>query len=217
MLNIESLGYQWPGTTEPLINNLHLTISAGEWVALVGDNGAGKSTLLRLIAGLLKPTNGKIIWQGHNISTLKVTQRVQQLGILFQEAERQIFHHRVTDEIAFGLRHQGVRGDMLEQRVAETLALCQLTDVAEAHPLDLHAGQRRMVAVACLASVAPPLLLLDEPSRDFDNAWLAIFNNWLAVCRALGTTVLAISHDNTFVKQQFPRIIRLTDGVITED
>lgn len=217
MLNIESLSYQWPGTPEPLISDLHLAISAGEWVALVGDNGAGKSTLLRLIAGLLKPTAGKVIWQGHNISALKATQRVQQLGILFQEAERQIFHHRVADEVAFGLHHQGLRGEILEQRVAQTLALCQLTDVAEAHPLDLHAGQRRMVAVACLASVAPPLLLLDEPSRDFDHHWLGIFNNWLAICRALGTTVLAISHDNAFVAQHFPRIIRLYDGVIRED
>ncbi|MBP1037912.1 ATP-binding cassette domain-containing protein [Serratia fonticola] len=217
MLTIESLEYQWPGVSEPIINGLDLTIEAGEWVALIGDNGAGKSTLLRLMAGLLKPTGGKVLLQGQNIATLKAAQRAPLLGVLFQEAERQIFRNRVRDEIAFGLRHQGVRGDSLEQRVNQTLALCELTDVADAHPLDLHAGQRRMVAVASLAAVAPPLLLLDEPSRDFDSYWLGVFARWLAVCRSQGTTVLAISHDYVFVKTHFPRVIRLADGVIAED
>lgn len=217
MLTIESLEYRWPSVSEPIINGLDLTIEAGEWVALIGDNGAGKSTLLRLMAGLLKPTGGKVLLQGQNIATLKATQRAPLLGVLFQEAERQIFCNRVRDEIAFGLRHQGVRGDMLEQRIAQTLTLCELTDVADAHPLDLHAGQRRMVAVASLVAVAPPLLLLDEPSRDFDRDWLAVFTRWLAVCRAQGTTVLAISHDYDFVRELFPRVICLAGGVIAED
>lgn len=217
MLNIESLDYRWAGADKSIISGLNLAIEAGEWVALIGDNGAGKSTLLRLIAGLLKPSGGQVSLQGRNVASLKAAQRAPLLGVLFQEAERQIFQSRVRDEIAFGLRHQGIRGNALEQRIAQTLALCELTDVADAHPLDLHAGQRRMVAVASLAGVAPPLLLLDEPSRDFDSYWLGVFSNWLANCRAQGTTVLAISHDYSFVKKHFPRAIRLADGVITED
>jgi len=87
--------------------------------------------------------------------------------------------------------------------------------VASAHPLDLHTAQRRMVAVASLEAIAPPVLLLDEPSRDFDDAWLAVFERWLAVCRERGTTVLAISHDAEFIRRHFTRVIRLKDGVIT--
>lgn len=217
MLTIESLDYQLPGADKAIICGLNLTIKAGEWVALIGDNGAGKSTLLRLIAGLLKPTGGQVILQGRNMTRLKAAQRAPLLGVLFQEAERQIFCNRVRDEIAFGLRHRGMRGNALEQRIAQTLALCELTDVADAHPLDLHAGQRRMVAVASLAAVAPPLLLLDEPSRDFDSDWLAVFTRWLAVCRAQGATVLVISHDYAFVRECFPRVIRLAGGTIAED
>lgn len=217
MLNIESLEFQWPSAAQPTIKGLNLTVNTGEWVALIGDNGAGKSTLLRLMAGLLKPNSGQVSLQGKNIASLKAAQRAPLLGVLFQEAERQIFHNRVRDEIAFGLRHQGIKGETLDDKIAHTLALCELTDVADAHPLDLHAGQRRMVAVASLAAVAPPLLLLDEPSRDFDSHWLGIFNKWLTCCRAQGTTILTISHDYTFVKQHFARTIRLADGRIAED
>ncbi|WP_064556270.1 ABC transporter ATP-binding protein [Buttiauxella noackiae] len=217
MLKIESLRFQWPAVSTPIINGLNLTINSGEWVALIGDNGAGKSTLLRLIAGLLKPGSGHVFLQNKNIASMKAAQRAPLVGVLFQEAERQIFHNRVRDEIAFGLRHQGIRGDELQQKIMQTLTLCELTDVADAHPLDLHAGQRRMVAVASLAAVAPPLLLLDEPSRDFDSQWLAIFTKWLSVCREQGTTILAISHDYDFVKQHFSRTIRLANGVIVED
>lgn len=217
MLKIESLEFQWPTAPTPIINGLNLKVNSGEWVALIGDNGAGKSTLLRLIAGLLKPGNGHVFLQNNNIASMKAAQRAPLVGVLFQEAERQIFHNRVRDEIAFGLRHQGICGDELQQKIMQTLDLCELTDVADAHPLDLHAGQRRMVAVASLAAVAPPFLLLDEPSRDFDSHWLAIFTKWLSMCRAQGTTILAISHDYTFVKQHFSRTIRLANGVITED
>lgn len=217
MLRIESLEFQWPTAPEPTIKGLNLTINAGEWVALIGNNGAGKSTLLRLIAGLLKPGNGQVLLQGKNIASLKAAQRAPVIGVLFQEAERQIFHNRVRDEIAFGLRHQGVHGDELEQKITQTLTLCGLSDVADAHPLDLHAGQRRMVAVASLAAITPPLLLLDEPSRDFDSHWLAIFTQWLAMCREQGTTVLAISHDYSFVNHHFSRAIRLADGIIADD
>ncbi len=71
-------------------------------------------------------------------------------------------------------------------------------------PLDLHAAQRRMVAVASLEAMAPPVLLLDEPSRDFDAHWLTVFEHWLATCRARGTSVVAISHDAAFTRRHFP-------------
>lgn len=75
-----------------------------------------------------------------------------------------------------------------------------------------NAAQRRMVAVASLEAMAPPVLLLDEPSRDFDAYWLSVFENWLAACRARGTSVAAISHDTAFTQRHFSRVVRLEAG-----
>lgn len=101
-------------------------------------------------------------------------------------------------------------------RCYEALALCGLEHVAHAHPLDLHAGQRRMVAVACLAALRPAVLLLDEPSRDFDAFWLRRFEDWLCQSRGMEAIILAISHDMDFVARNFDRTIRLEDGCLTD-
>lgn len=214
MLTLTDVFYRWPGADDDCLRGLSLHIASGEWLALTGDNGAGKSTLLRLMAGLLRPGAGQITFQGSPLARMKNQQRAAAIGVLFQEAENQIFHSQVAKEVAFGLRLQKMPTHDIAQRTTAALALCGLEDVAQAHPLDLHIAQRRMVAVASLEALAPPLILLDEPSRDFDDRWLGIFEGWLAACRQRGTTVLAISHDADFTRRHFPRVVRLHQGLL---
>ncbi|APY56176.1 ABC transporter ATP-binding protein [Salmonella enterica subsp. enterica serovar Djakarta str. S-1087] len=215
MLTLNQVAYRWPYAAADCLHAISLELRDGEWLALTGDNGAGKSTLLRIMAGLLSPTSGSITLNGEPISQLKNRQRAAAIGVLFQEAENQIFHSNVAQEVAFGLKLQRLSAEEISRRTQAALRLCQLTDVAEAHPLDLHAAQRRMVAVASLEAMAPPVLLLDEPSRDFDAHWLTVFEHWLATCRARGTSVVAISHDAAFTRRHFSRVVRLHNGATT--
>lgn len=217
MLQINNLSFQWAPKTAPAIAELSFAIHAGEWVALVGDNGAGKSTLLRLMAGLLSPSHGEVNFNQHPISSLRAIERAQHIGILFQEAEKQIFHSTVKDEILFGLRRKKLNQSDITEKLEHALDLCHLTDVADKHPLDLHSAQRRMVAVACLTAVAPKLLLLDEPSRDFDAQWLGYFEQWLDCQKQLGTTVVTISHDLDFAARYFERALHLSQGHLVAD
>ncbi|WP_312273187.1 ABC transporter ATP-binding protein [Pseudescherichia sp.] len=217
MLKVEHIDFRWPKAEQRCLHDVSLHLTPGESVALIGDNGAGKSTLLRIMAGLLAPDAGSVSIQSHALTRLKAQERARLAGVLFQEAENQIVQSEVFAEVAYGLRLQKLPQDEIQRRVEEALTLCHLEEVALAHPLDLHVAQRRMVAVASLEALAPPLLLLDEPSRDFDDRWLGIFENWLALCRQRGTTVLAISHDYDFIRRNFPRIVRLADGGIAED
>lgn len=177
MLTLNQVAYRWPYAAADCLHAISLELRDGEWLALTGDNGAGKSTLLRIMAGLLSPTSGSVTLNGEPIAQLKNRQRAAAIGVLFQEAENQIFHSNVAQEVAFGLKLQRLSAEEISRRTQAALRLCQLTDVAEAHPLDLHAAQRRMVAVASLEAMAPPVLLLDEPSRDFDAHWLTVFEH----------------------------------------
>ncbi len=217
MLKINQIDFSWPKAAQPCLNALSIAVAPRESVALIGDNGAGKSTLLRLMAGLLQPTQGEIHVQGESLATLKAQQRARLIGVLFQEAEHQILHSQVYTEVAFGLRLQKRPEAEIHQRTEAALALCGLEKVAQAHPLDLHVAQRRMVAVASLEAMAPPLILLDEPSRDFDAHWLAIFERWLTGCKRRGDTIIAISHDYDFARRHFPRVVRLSEGRISQD
>lgn len=216
MLTLNQVAYRWPDAAADCLHAISLELRDGEWLALTGDNGAGKSTLLRIMAGLLSPTSGSVTLNGEPIAQLKNRQRAAAIGVLFQEAENQIFHSNVAQEVAFGLKLQRLSAEEISRRMQAALRLCQLTDVAEAHPLDLHAAQRRMVAVASLEAMAPPVLLLDEPSRDFDAHWLTVFEHWLATCRARGTSVVAISHDAAFTRRHFSRVVRLENGRLSK-
>lgn len=217
MLQLNNVTYRWSNDVPPCISQLSLRLNQGEWIALVGDNGAGKSTLLRLIAGLLTPNEGEIKLNNQPLSQMKAEQRAQYIGVLFQEPERQIFHNTVEKEVSFGLKQRKFSKEEIKKRVDETLVLCGLSDVADVHPLDLHAGQRRMVAVASLSILSPQILLLDEPTRDFDAHWLACFENWLQVQKTAGTSVLAISHDLDFTAHHFQRVIHLSSGKLIAD
>lgn len=212
MLTLSQVSFRWPNAADDCLRDISLTLRQGEWLALTGDNGAGKSTLLRVMSGLLVPSSGAITLQNSPIAQLKNRERAKMIGVLFQEAENQIFHSNVTAEVAFGLRLQKRPAADVAQRTAAALALCGLEDVADVHPLDLHTAQRRMVAVASLEAMAPAILMLDEPSRDFDTHWLGVFENWLAACRARGASVVAISHDPAFTQRHFSRVLRLEKG-----
>lgn len=217
MLQLDKVTYRWSEDVPPCISQLSLTLNQGEWITLVGDNGAGKSTLLRLIAGLLTPNEGEIKLNNQSLSQMKAEQRAQYIGVLFQEPERQIFHNTVEKEVSFGLKQRKFSKEEIKKRLDETLELCGLSDVADVHPLDLHAGQRRMVAVASLSILSPQILLLDEPTRDFDAHWLTCFENWLQVQKTLGISVLAISHDLDFTARHFQRVIHLSSGKLIAD
>ncbi|MDU5909988.1 MAG: ATP-binding cassette domain-containing protein [Escherichia coli] len=166
MLTLNKISYRWPGAATDCLCDISLQLKQGEWLALTGDNGAGKSTLLRVMAGLLTPTAGTVMLQQQAMKNLKNRQRAAKVGVLFQEAENQLFHSTVADEIAFGLKLQKCPAD------------------------------------------------LDEPSRDFDENWLSVFESWLEKCGQRGTSVVAISHDAAFTRRHFSRVVRLEDGLI---
>ncbi|HCJ4143569.1 TPA: ATP-binding cassette domain-containing protein, partial [Salmonella enterica] len=116
MLTLNQVAYRWPNAAADCLHAISLELQDGEWLALTGDNGAGKSTLLRIMSGLLSPTSGSVTLNGEPISQLKNRQRAAAIGVLFQEAENQIFHSNVAQEVAFGLKLQRLSAEEISRR-----------------------------------------------------------------------------------------------------
>ncbi|TIC83415.1 energy-coupling factor ABC transporter ATP-binding protein [Crenobacter intestini] len=215
-LCFEQVRYGWDGAP-PLLKELSLTVAAGECVALVGANGAGKSTLLRLACGLLAPSEGRVSVGGLDTRNARPPMLARVAGMMFQEAERQLCRGRVREEVAFASRLAGLPEAEVERRTAGALEVTSLTAHADAHPFDLNAGERRLLTLAALIAQDVPLLLLDEPTRDFDAAQLALFEGWLAREKSAGRAILLISHDYDFVARNCPRVLHLAGGGVVAD
>ena len=209
LLRVRNLDFRWKGRSEPLLRSLNAELRSGERAALVGPNGAGKSTLMRLCAGLLTPERGDVLLAKALVSAMAPKERAARIGFLFQDAERQIFHSTVADEVLFSLRDEALSPDERMERLEEALLATGLRGKEKKHPLDLNAAERRMVAVASIAVRGAELLLLDEPSRDFDPQWQELFEEWL---RGQSAAVLVISHDPDFVERLFPKVWSLHEG-----
>ena len=216
MIRCEGAAFTYPDGTRAL-DDIDLSIEAGERVALVGRNGSGKSTLIRLWNGLLRPTAGKVIIDGRPTDGRRVAELARTVGMTFQDPDRQLFSSNCRQEVAFGARNVGLREGDLDTATDAALAAVGLADRAGANPYDLGGSQRRLLALACVLAMRTPIVVLDEPTMGLDSGEVARVAGIVASLAAAGRTVVAISHDARFVAGAFERFVRLDAGrVVTE-
>ncbi|HZE40247.1 MAG TPA: ABC transporter ATP-binding protein [Stackebrandtia sp.] len=174
------------------IDKLNFTVEAGELLCVVGPSGCGKTTLLRSIAGLLRPTSGRLEVDGQPVDGTPPG-----TAVVFQEYGRSLFPWmRVADNIALVLRDNGIRSAERRERVREALDQVGLADTARAYPWQLSGGMQQRVAIARALAYRPRLLLMDEPFAAVDAQTRAdledlVYRLW----RDLGVTIVFITHD----------------------
>jgi len=212
-LRFESVSFAWEAAY-PLLEGVSLVVDSNECVALVGRNGAGKSTMFKLACGLLKPASGRVGVGGLDTATARAPQLARQVALMFQEAERQICQDRVAAEVGFAPRLAGFDANEINRHVAQALEVTGLSDRGDSHPLDLNAGERRLLTLASLIAQDTALILLDEPTRDFDAPQLERFEAWMSSARHEGRALLFISHDLDFVARHASRVLHLSGGGI---
>ena len=217
MILAEHVSYSYGGGGQS-VSDLSFHIGKGEFAAILGENGAGKTTTVKLIDGLLKPTEGRMLVNGLDTAKTKVSERARQVGFLFQNPDRQICRNTVRDEIAFGLR--AVWGkkekDRIEERVRELLDLFSFTGDEE--PFSLSRGQRQQVALASTLAVKPAVLILDEPTTGLDYRECTRIMEFIRTLNEKeGTTVVMVCHDMEVVLDYARRALVMAGGRLLAD
>ncbi|OCR02253.1 cobalt ABC transporter ATP-binding protein [Oscillatoriales cyanobacterium USR001] len=214
LLEFHNVCYTYPGGSRPAIQELSLTISAGQKIAILGHNGCGKSTLLFLADGLYRCTSGIIDWQGkplqYNSSALNLWR--QRIGLAFQDPERQLVAATVAEDISYGLCNLQLPKSEIGKRLQQTLTDFSLTELANSPLHHLSLGQKRRVALAGVMALQPELLLLDEPTAYLDSLQTRNLFQELDRIHANGTTIVMATHDLDLAYAWADRIVVLHEG-----
>ena len=213
MITIDKLSYAYPNQDWLALDNVSLTIEAGEFVLLTGASGAGKSTLLRALSGLVPHFSGgrfsgSVVVDGRD-PILDGPQRVSQtVGFVFQNPEAQAVVDQVEAEIAFALENAAVPPTDMRVRVEEVLQLLELAPLRERSLNTLSGGERQRVAIAAALALRPRVLALDEPTSQLDPQSAAdVLSALVRLNEDLGLTIVLVEH-------RLERILRYTERVI---
>lgn len=199
MFELDNVSYRYADGTLAL-EQLNLSIGEPARVVILGANGSGKSTLLRLLSGLHFASEGKIAFEGTELTEASLRDDRfracfrQSIGFVFQQADAQLFNPTVFDEVAFGPRQMGLAPGEAERRVEETLAFLGIQHLSDRAPFRLSGGEKRKVAIASVLSMNPRILMFDEPFLGLDprsQAWLI---QTLRQLQAAGKSTIIATH-----------------------
>jgi cobalt/nickel transport system ATP-binding protein len=184
------------------LRNITLSVAPGETVVLQGDNGCGKSTLLKLLNGLLFPDQGSYFFDGQKINEKSLKDNRfskkfhQRMGFVFQNADVQLFCGSVEEEIDFGPRQMGLPEEEITRRREDVIALLSIDHLRGRAPYHLSGGEKRKVAIACILSMNPQVLVLDEPLAGLDRKTREWLLGFLMDLKSAGKTMVLATHDD---------------------
>ncbi|MCZ7567628.1 MAG: energy-coupling factor ABC transporter ATP-binding protein [Ardenticatenaceae bacterium] len=200
-----------------VLRDVNLNFEAGEFTAIIGNNGSGKSTLMKLILGLLKPSQGRVMVDGMDTHRARVSDLAQKIGFIFQNPHDQLFSNSVAEEITFGLKNLGLPPDEIEARLEETLDYFDLQAVREVFPRFLARGDKQKVCIASIVAMRPRILLLDEPTTGQDHRDSRQILELARHLNQQGITILLVTHDLINVAQYARRVLVLNNGTLMRD
>ena len=194
-----------------------LDVARGETVVLQGSNGCGKSTLLKLLNGLVYAEEGTYKFDGDVIDEKSLKDNVfskrfhQRVGFIFQNSDVQLFCGNVEEEISFGPRQMGLSEEEVKRRTDDVIALLGIEDLRERAPYHLSGGEKRKVAIACILSMNPEALVLDEPLAGLDRKTQEWLGGFLLDLKKAGKTLIVSTHNDELAHTLADRLVVIGD------
>lgn len=223
-IEVNHLSYTYDsGTAQavPALSDISFRIEDGEYVGIMGHTGCGKSTLIQLIAGLLSPSSGQILFDSADIWDRKYdrTHLRSSVGIVFQQPEFQLFETTVEKDVAFSLKHSGLDRKAVCERVRHALELMgfDYDTVRSESPLALSGGEKRRIAIAGVLAAEPRVLIFDEPIAGLDPRGREDFLTLTDRLHREGVTILIVSHNADALAEHAGRILALDNGKLIAD
>lgn len=200
------------------LKNVNITINKGDFVGLIGHTGSGKSTLIQHLNALVKANEGGVYFKGQDINADKSKLKFirQNIGLVFQYPEHQIFESTIYDEVAFGPKNCGLSGDELDKRIKEALDFVGMGEsFYKKSPFDSSGGQKRRVAIASVLAMKPEILILDEPMAGLDPYGRdEILGNIKKMHNDLGITIILVSHSMEDISNIADKILVMNKGQV---
>jgi energy-coupling factor transporter ATP-binding protein EcfA2 len=223
LYKVENLTYYYPETEKAALRDINLEIEAGEFILVVGGSGSGKSSLARVLAGLIPDfyggrIGGKVFFKGKDIRKIDRRKLAGEVGMVFQDPEKQIVQTGVEAEIAFGLENLGLGSNEMLRRVAEVISFMNLAPIRDAFTANLSGGQKQKLALASVLAMQPHALVLDEPTSQLDPVSAEeILNLAKRLNEEMGFTVIMIEQRLERCFHLADRILLMERGIITCD
>jgi cobalt/nickel transport system ATP-binding protein len=198
LIELRDLNFAYPGAPNPVFQGLNYQLLPGRHVGLIGPNGCGKTTLLHLIMGLLRPQAGKIVIFGQEVKKEQDFVDVRQkMGLLFQNADDQLFCPTVLEDVAFGPLNQGKKPEEAVRIARETMERLGLHGFEDRVTYKLSGGEKKLVSLATVLAMQPQVLLLDEPTAGLDEKTK---ERLVHILKNLEITFMVVSHENHFLE-----------------
>ena len=215
-IRITDLDYCYSDGTKAL-DNVNIEIQQGEKIVIMGPNGAGKTTLFLHLNGVIRAQQDNVKIFGENIGSMKVSDRIREVGVVFAEPDDQLFMSSVYDDVAFGPLNMGLNEEEVDRRVKKALETVGLEGFEEKVPHHMSFGQKKKAALAAVLSMEPRILVLDEPTANLDPKSKAdlirVIND---LNRNHGITTVIAMHDVNALSELADRVYVLNRSIVAE-
>ncbi len=218
-IKLENVSYVYSSGTAyeiKAVDNVSFEIKQGEFVGMIGHTGSGKSTVIQHLNGLVKPTSGRVLFNGEDVWAEDYDRRALRfhVGLVFQYPEYQLFETTVLKDVCFGPKNQGLSDEDALKAAKKALEMVGAPeDIFEKSPLDLSGGQKRRVAIAGVLAMNPDVLVLDEPMAGLDPRGKKEILDMIAdLHEKNGITIVLVSHSMEDVAVYVDRLIVMDKG-----